>query len=111
MTTFLSPSIIHLGNAEQVHLNFKLQNLKKLFILLLAIPFVAFLFINLKELSHKWLLLLAISFLLSVTPKLDKIHHKCFEYFNGRLTTKEQPDDTVETIRLKQEFIKQFNLK
>lgn len=227
-------------NAEQVHLNSKLQNLKKLFILLLAIPFVAFLFINLKELSHKWLLLLAISFLclpthelfhalfcwisgrkvericffpykqifykenayvkptfsvwnkyqaillssfpiitlsiipailaifiaplrfwllylsllnilvssfdiidiiclfklspnalylvdiiltvketdkpviihqLSVTPKLDKIHHKCFEYFNGRLTEKEQPDDTVETIRLKQEFIKQFNLK
>ena len=48
---------------------------------------------------------------LSVTPKLDKIHHKCFEYFNGILTEKEQPDDTVETIRLKQEFIKQFNLK
>ena len=227
-------------NAEQVHLSSKLQNLKKLFILLLAIPFIAFLFVNLKELSNKWLLLLAISLLclpthelchalfcwisgrkvericffpykeifskasayvkpdfsvwnkyqaillsafpvillslipailaifivpmrpwllylsllnfatsysdiidiislfklptnalylvdiilavketdkpviihqLSVTSKLDKIHHKCFEYFNGRLTKIECPSETVETIRLKQEFIKQFNLK
>ena len=48
---------------------------------------------------------------LSVTPKLDKIHHKCFEYFNGRLTKIECPSETVKTIRLKQEFIKQFNLK
>ena len=227
-------------NAEQVHLNSKLQNLKKIFILLLAIPFIAFLFVNQKELSSKWILLLTISLLclpihelchalfcwisgrkverisffpykrifskvggyvkptfgvwnkyqailfvafpiiilsfipailaifiatlrpwllylslsnisasysdivdiiclfklppnalylvdiiltvkevdnpiiihqLSVTPKLDKIHHKCFEYFNGRLTKIECPSETVETIRLKQEFIKQFNLK
>ena len=227
-------------NAEQVHLNSKLQNLKKIFIFLLAVPFIAFLFVNQKELSSKWLLILAISLLglpihelchalfcwisgrkvericffpykrifskagayvkptfsawnkyqaillvsfpiiilsiipailaifiaplrlwvlylsllnisvsssdivdiiclfklppnalylvdiiltvkevdkpiiihqLSVTPKLDKIHHKCFEYFNGRLTKIECPSETVETIRLKQEFIKQFNLK
>ena len=227
-------------NAEQVHLNSKLQNLKKIFILLLAIPFIAFLFVNQKEFSSKWILLLTISLLclpihelchalfcwisgrkverisffpykrifskvggyvkptfgvwnkyqailfvafpviilsfipailaifiatlrpwllylslsnisvsysdivdiiclfklppnalylvdiiltvkevdkpiiihqLSITPKLDKIHHKCFEYFNGRLTKIECPSETVETIRLKQEFIKQFNLK
>ena len=227
-------------NAVQVYLDPKLQNLKKIFILLLAIPFIAFLFVNQKELSSKWLLLLAISLLclpihelchalfcwisgrkverisffpykqgffkvsayvkptfgvwnkyqailfvafpviilsfipailaifiatlrpwllylslsnisvsysdivdiiclfklppdtlylvdimlnvkekdkpviihqLFVTSKLDKIHHKCFEYFNGRLTKIECPSETVETIRLKQEFIKQFNLK
>ena len=227
-------------NAEQVHLNSKLQNLKKIFIFLLAVPFIAFLFVNQKEFSSKWILLLTISLLclpihelchalfcwisgrkverisffpykrifskvggyvkptfgvwnkyqailfvafpviilsfipailaifiatlrpwllylslsnilvsyldivdiiclfklppnalylvdiiltvkevdkpiiihqLSVTPKLDKIHHKCFEYFNGRLTKIECPSETVETIRLKQEIIKQFNLK
>ena len=48
---------------------------------------------------------------LSVTPKLDKIHHKCFEYFNGRLTEKEQPAETVVTMKLKQEFMNQFDLK
>ena len=227
-------------NAEQVHLNSKLQNLKKIFILLLAIPFIAFLFVNQKELSSKWLLLIAISLLclpihelchalfcwiserkverisffpykrifskvggyvkptfgvwnkyqailfvafpviilsfipailaifiaslrlwllylslinisvsyldivdiiclfklppnalylvdiiltvkevdkpiiihqLSVTPKLDKIHHKCFEYFNGRLTKIECPSETVETMKLKQEFMNQFDFK
>ena len=227
-------------NAEQIFLNSKLQNLKKIFALLFAIPFIAFLFVNQKQFSSKWLLLLAISLLclpihelchalfcwilgrkverisffpykrifskvggyvkpsfsvwnkyqailfvafpviilsfipailaifiaplrlwllylslvnisvsysdivdiicifklppnalylvdiiltvkemdkpviihqLSVTPKLDKIHHKCFEYFNGRLTKIECPSETVETIRLKQEIIKQFNLK
>ena len=227
-------------NAEQVHLNSKLQNLKKIFIFLLAVPCIAFLFVNQKEFSSKWILLLTISLLclpihelchalfcwisgrkverisffpykrifskvggyvkptfgvwnkyqailfvafpviilsfipailaifiaplrlwllylslsnisvsysdivdiicffklppnalylvdiiltvkevdkpiiihqLSVTPKLDKIHHKCFEYFNGRLTKIECPSETVETIRLKQEIIKQFNLK
>ena len=227
-------------NAEQVHLNSKLQNLKKIFIWLSAIPFIAFLFINHKELSHKWLLLIAITLLcfpihelchalfcwisgrkvdricffpykqiffkanayvkpafsvwnkyqailfsafpiiilsfipailavfitpfkvwllylsllnfaasyldivdiicffklppntlylvdimltvketdkpviihqLFVTPKLDKIHHKCFEYFNGGLIEKEQPAETVETRKLKQEFINQFDLK
>ena len=227
-------------NAEQVHLNSKLQNLKKIFIFLLAVPFIAFLFVNQKEFSSKWLLILAISLLclpihelchalfcwisgrkverisffpykrifskvggyvkptfgvwnkyqailfvafpviilsfipailaifiatlrpwllylslsnisvsysdivdiiclfklppdtlylvdimlsvkekdkpviihqLFVTSKLDKIHHKCFEYLNGRLTKIECPSETVETIRLKQEFIKQFNLK
>lgn len=227
-------------NAEQVHLNSKLQNLKKIFIFLLAVPFFAFLFVNQKEFSSKWILLLTISLLclpihelchalfcwisgrkverisffpykrifskvggyvkptfgvwnkyqailfvafpviilsfipailaifiaplrlwllylslsnisvsysdivdiiclfklppnalylvdiiltvkevdkpiiihqLSVTPKLDKIHHKCFEYFNGRLTKIECPSETVETIRLKHEIIKQFNLK
>lgn len=227
-------------NAEQVHLNSKLQNLKKIFIFLLAVPFFAFLFFNQKELSSKWLLLIAISLLclpihelchalfcwisgrkverisffpykrifskvsgyvkpafsvwnkyqailfvafpviilsfipailaifiaplrpwllylslsnisvsysdivdiiclfklppnalylvdiiltvkevdkptiihqLSVTPKLDKIHHKCFEYSNGRLTEKEHPAETVETRKLKQEFINQFDLE
>ena len=227
-------------NAEQVHLNSKLQNWKKFFIFLLAVPFLAFLFANKKELSSKWLLLLAISLFclpihelchalfcwisgrkvericffpykrifskpagyvkptfsvwnkyqaillvsfpiimlsiipaifaifiaplrlwllylsllnisvscfdiidiiclfklrqdalylvdimlnikekdkpviihqLSVTPKLDKIYHKCFEYFNGRLTEKENPAETVETRKLKQEFITQFALK
>jgi len=47
---------------------------------------------------------------LSVTPNLDKIHHKCFEYFNGRLSEKEHPHETVDTTKLKQEFVKQFNL-
>lgn len=227
-------------NAEQVHLNSKLQNSKKIFIFLLVVPSFAFLFFNQKELSSKWLLLLAISLLcmpihelchalfcwisgrkvericffpykrifskaagyvkptfsvwnkyqaillvsfpiiilsiipailaifiaplrlwvlylsllnisvsssdivdiiclfklppnalylvdiiltakevdkpiiihqLSVTPKLDKIHHKCFEYFNGGLTEKEQPAETVETRKLKQEFINQFDLE
>jgi hypothetical protein len=227
-------------NAEQIYFNPKLQNVKKIFALLLAIPFIAFLFVNQKELSSKWLLLLAMSLLclpthelchalfcwisgrnvericffpykqifskaagyvkptfgvwnkyqaillvsfpiiilsiipailaifiaplrlwvlylsllnisvscsdiidiiclfklppnalylvdiiltvketdkpviihqLFVTSKLDKIHHKCFEYFNGRLTEKEQPAETVETMKLKQEFIKQFDLK
>ena len=227
-------------NAEQIYLNSKLQNLKKIFIFLLAVPFFAFLFVNQKEFSSKWILLLTISLLclpihelchalfcwisgrkverisffpykqifskvggyvkpafgvwnkyqailfvafpviilsfipailaifiaplrlwllylslsnisasysdivdiiclfklppnalylvdiiltvkevdkpiiihqLSVTPKLDKIHHKCFEYFNGRLTKIECSSETVETIRLKQEIIKQFNLK
>lgn len=227
-------------NAEQVHLNSKLQNLKNIFKLLLAIPFIAFLVVNSRELSSKWLLILAISLLclpmhelchalfcwlsgrkvericffpykrifsklggyvkptfgvwnkyqailfvafpviilsfipailaifiapirlwllylslvnisvsysdivdiiclfklppntlylmdiiltvkekdkpviihqLSVTPKLDKIHHKCFEYFNCRLTEKENSAETIETMNLKQEFINQFNLK
>ena len=226
-------------NAEQVHLNSKLQNLKKIFIFLLAIPFIVFLFVKIDELSSKWLLFIAISLLclpihelchalfcwisgrkvericffpykqifsksayvkptfgvwnkyqailfvafpiiilsfipailaifvaplrfwllylsllnlsasysdivdiicffklpqnalylmdvilkvkdkdkpviihqLSVTPKLDKIHHKCFEYFNGRLTEKENPAETVETRNLKQEFINQIDLK
>lgn len=227
-------------NAEQVHLNSKLQNLKNSFIFLLAIPFIVFLFVKIDELSSKLLLLIAISLLclpihelchalfcwisgrkvericffpykrifskvggyvkptfgvwnkyqailfvafpviilsfipailaifvaplrfwllylsllnlsascldivdiiclfklpqnalylmdvilkvkdkdkpviihqLSVTPKLDKIHHKCFEYFNGRLTEKENPAETVETKHLKQEFINQFDLK
>lgn len=48
---------------------------------------------------------------LSVTPKLDKIHHKCFEYYNGRLTEKEPPAETVEIMKLKQEFINQFHLQ
>lgn len=227
-------------NAEQVHLNSKLQNLKNSFIFLLALPFIVFLFVKIDELSSKWLLLIAISLLclpihelchalfcwisgrkvericffpykrifskvggyvkptfgvwnkyqailfvafpviilsfipailaifvaplrfwllylsllnlsascldivdiiclfklpqnalylmdvilkvkdkdkpviihqLSVTPKLDKIHHKCFEYFNGRLTEKENPAETLETRNLKQEFINQFDLK
>ena len=42
---------------------------------------------------------------------LQTINFMIFEYFNGRLTEKEQPDVIVETIRLKQEFIKQFSLK
>jgi len=45
---------------------------------------------------------------LFVTSKLDKIHHKCFEYFNGKLTEKEHPSETIETMKLKQEFINQF---
>ena len=229
-----------LENAEQVHLNSKLQNLKKIFIFLLAVPFIAFLFVNQKEFSSKWILLLTISLLclsihelchalfcwisgrkverisffpykrifskvggyvkptfgvwnkyqailfvafpviilsfipailaifiatlrpwllylslsnisvsysdivdiiclfklppdalylvdimlnvkekdkpviihqLSVTPKLDKIHHKCFEYLNGRLTEKEHPAETIETMKLKQEFMNQFDFK
>ncbi len=48
---------------------------------------------------------------LSVTPKLDNIHHKCFEYYNGRLTEKESPTETVETMKLKQEFVNQFHLQ
>ena len=48
---------------------------------------------------------------LFVTSKLDKIHHKCFEYFNGGLTEKEQPAETVETRKLKKEFINQFDLE
>ena len=48
---------------------------------------------------------------LFVTSKLDKIHHKCFEYFNGRLTEKEQPAETVGTMKLKQEFMNQFDFR
>ena len=48
---------------------------------------------------------------LSVTPKFDKIHHKCFEYYNGKLTGKEPPAETVEIRKIKQEFINQFHLK
>jgi len=46
-----------------------------------------------------------------VTSELDKIHHRCYQYFNGRLTEIEQTVETAETQKLKQEFIKQFNLK
>ena len=47
-------------NAEQVILNSKLQNLKKLSILLLLVPLIAFLFVNLKDLSNNLLLLFTI---------------------------------------------------
>lgn len=48
---------------------------------------------------------------LSVTPALDTIHHRCFEYFNGKLTEINQAYETSATAKLKQEFIEQFNLK
>lgn len=46
-----------------------------------------------------------------VTPELDKIHHKCFSYFDGRLTEIQQVYDTPQTVVLKQEFVKQFHLE
>ena len=46
---------------------------------------------------------------LSVTPKLDKIDHICFQYANNQLTEINPPPESSETIKLKQEFIKQFN--
>ena len=46
---------------------------------------------------------------LSVTPKLDKIDHICFQYANNQLTEINPSPESSETIKLKQEFIKQFN--
>lgn len=47
---------------------------------------------------------------LSITPKLDKINHRQFEYFEGKLTEKENVTDTTATEQLKKEFIAHFNL-
>ena len=68
-------------NAEQVYLNSKLQNLKKIFIFLLAVPFFAFLFFNQKELSSKWLLLIAISLL---CLPIHELCHALFCWISGR---------------------------
>lgn len=48
---------------------------------------------------------------LKVTPKLAKIHHRQFEYFNGKLIEKEHVDETNATRQLRQEFSKQFGIK
>jgi hypothetical protein len=47
---------------------------------------------------------------LSITPELDKVHHRQFEYFEGKLTEKENVTDTTATEQLKKEFISQYNL-
>ena len=47
-------------NADQIHLNSKLQGLKSLFRWILIIPYIIFLFVNLKELINKPFLLIAI---------------------------------------------------
>lgn len=47
---------------------------------------------------------------LSITPELDKINHRQFEYFEGKLSEKENVTDTTATEQLKKEFISQYNL-
>lgn len=48
---------------------------------------------------------------LSITPELDKVNHRCFEYFNGRLTEKHQVHESAEVTKLRLEFVQQFNLE
>lgn len=46
-----------------------------------------------------------------VTPKLDKINHKCFRYFNMKLTKMDEVYEIPRVVGLKKEFIKQFNME
>lgn len=48
---------------------------------------------------------------LSVTQKLDKIDHLCFQYFNNKLTRINPALESSEVSKLRQEFVKQFNLE
>ena len=48
---------------------------------------------------------------LSVTPKLDKIDHCCFQYVNNKLTEINPAPESSEVIKLRQEFINQFNFE
>lgn len=48
---------------------------------------------------------------LSVTSELDKIEHKCFQFYNNELTEIDPPPESCEVNRLREEFVKQFNLE
>lgn len=48
---------------------------------------------------------------LSVTSKLDKINHKCFQFYDNKLTEIDPPPESSAVDRLIEEFVKQFNLK
>lgn len=48
---------------------------------------------------------------LSVTSKADKIEHKCFQFYNNKLTEIDPPPESPAADRLREEFVKQFNLK
>ena len=68
-------------NANQIHLNSKLQGLKSLFRWVLIIPYIIFLFVNLKELINKPLLLIAI--FLFCLP-IHELCHAFFCWMSGR---------------------------
>ena len=48
---------------------------------------------------------------LSITPELDSVCHRQYTYFQGRMTEDNCAVETPDTKQLKQEFIKQFDLK
>ncbi len=48
---------------------------------------------------------------LSVTSKLDKIDHKCFQFYDNKLTEIDPPPESSAVDRLIEEFVKQFNLE
>lgn len=48
---------------------------------------------------------------LSVTSELDKIEHKCFQFYNNKLTEIDPPPESCAVNRLREEFIEQFNIK
>lgn len=48
---------------------------------------------------------------LSVTSRADKIEHKCFQFYNNKLTEIDPPPESPAADRLREEFVKQFNLK
>ena len=48
---------------------------------------------------------------LSVTSKLDKIDHVCFQYAHNKLAEIHPVPESSEVIKLKQEFINQFDFK
>lgn len=48
---------------------------------------------------------------LSATSKLDKIEHKCFQYRDNKLTETDRVPESSEVNRLREEFVKQFDLE
>lgn len=48
---------------------------------------------------------------LFVTSKLDKIDHKCFQFYDNKLTGIDSPPESCAVNRLREEFVKQFNFK
>lgn len=48
---------------------------------------------------------------LSVTYELDKIDHKCFQFYDNKLTEIDPPPESCAVSRLREEFVKQFNLE
>ena len=67
-------------NADQIHLNSKLQGLKSLFRWVLIIPYIIFLIVNFKELTNKPFLLIAI-FLLCLP--IHELCHALFCWISG----------------------------
>lgn len=68
-------------NANQMHLNSKLQGLKSLFRWVLIIPYIIFLIVNFKELTNKPFLLIAIFFL---CLPIHELCHALFCWISGR---------------------------